>query len=297
MAARLVSARGRGFDVKAGLVIACAAVASLLLYGCAPLQPKARGERIISIDYCADQMLLGLVARGRIAAVSIEADNDSAYAAPLARGLPRVRADAESILALRPTMVVRSYAGGPRLEAALARAGVRVHTLPYVTTLNDVDAAMTSSGRALHAERAAAERLGAWRRSLARARAQPRGRGTALYMTPGDVTSGPGSFVAQLIDAAGYASYDTRPGWNRLPVEAIAAHPPSIVMRAFFDSKANEQDHWSSARHRVLGRALAERPSVDITGGEIACGNWLSGRALDRLSNAPAGTNQASTTK
>ncbi|MEQ1687786.1 MAG: ABC transporter substrate-binding protein [Sphingopyxis sp.] len=279
--------------MKAARAIAGAVMASLSLCGCARLQPATRGapsdERIVSIDYCADQMVLGLIARRRIAAVSVEADNDAAFAAPLARGLPRVGADVERILALRPTLVVRSYAGGPRLAAVLAHAGVRVYTLPYVASLDGVDAAMASSGRALGAEREAAARLAVWRASLARARARAsmRNGDTALYLTPGDVTSGPDSFVAQIIGAAGYASYDTRPGWNRLPLEAIAVRPPSIVVRAFFDSKANEQDRWSSARHWALSRALAGRPSVDIPGGEVACGNWLSGRALDRLIRAP----------
>lgn len=264
-------------------------MASLSLGGCARLHPAASGERIVSIDYCADQMLLGLVARDRIAAVSVEADNDPGFAAPLARGLPRVRADAERILALRPTLVVRSYAGGPRLEAALRRAGVGVYTLPYVANLDDVSAAMTSSGRALRAERAAAARGAEWRASLSRAMAMPRGRGTALYLTPGDVTTGPDSFVAGLLEAAGFTSYDGRPGWNRLPLEAIATRAPALVVRAFFDSKANRQDRWSSSSHAVLRRALAGQPSVTIPGGEVACGNWLAARALDRLVASPMG--------
>lgn len=272
--------------MKAAHALVGALSASLSLCGCARLHPVASGTRIISIDYCADQMLLGLVARGRIAAVSVEADNDPAFAAPLARGLPRIRADAERILALRPTLVVRSYAGGPRLEAALRRAGVAVYTLPYVASPNDVVAAMTSSGRALGAERAATARVAEWRASLMRAQSLPRGYSTALYLTPGDVTSGPDSFVARLIGVAGYASYDGRSGWNRLPLETITARPPALVVRAFFDSKANRQDHWSSSSHAVLRRALAGRRSVTIPGGEVACGNWLSSRALDRLVKA-----------
>ena len=283
MAAPSISARGRGFEMKRGLVMAGTLMANLSLCGCTVLQPVRHGERIVSIDYCADQMLLGLVARDRIAAVSVEADNDPGFAAPLAHGLPRIRADAERILALRPTLVVRSYAGGPRLAAALRRAGVAVYTLPYVASPHDVSAAMTSSGQALGAERAATARGAEWRASVARAQSLARGGGTALYLTPGDVTSGPDSFVARLIGMAGYASYDGRPGWNRLPLEAIAARPPALVVRAFFDSKANRQDRWSSSSHAVLRRALAGRASVDIPGGEVACGNWLSGRALDRL--------------
>src|SRR3546814_9070822 len=37
-------------------------------------------------------------------------------------------------------------------------------------------------------------------------------RGTALYVTPGDVTTGPGSLVAEVMGAAGYRPYRAAPG-------------------------------------------------------------------------------------
>src|SRR3546814_8297695 len=45
-------------------------------------------------------------------------------------------------------------------------------------------------------------------------------RGTALYVTPGDVTTGPGSLVAEVMGAAGYRPYRAAPGWGSLPLEA-----------------------------------------------------------------------------
>ena len=69
-------------------------------------------------------MVLGLVERERIAAVSVDVASDPAFSLPRARGLPRVRAEVERVLALRPTLVVRSYGGGPRFAAAMEGAGV-----------------------------------------------------------------------------------------------------------------------------------------------------------------------------
>ncbi len=262
------------------MALACA------LTGCVPVADAGNGtriDRIVSIDYCADQMLLGLVERGRIAAVSSQADSDPGFAAALAAGLPHVRADVERILALRPTLVVRSTAGGPRLEEALKSAGIAVFTLPYPASLDDVDDVMMASGRALGAQASAARKVDAWQASLARARSLPRSDLRALYMTPGDVTTGPDSFVSQLIAAAGYRAYDQRSGWNRLPIEGIAAHPPAIVVRGFFDSTAYQQDRWSSAQHDVLASALRHSQQISITGSQLACNNWLAGLALDQL--------------
>ena len=266
-----------------GLATAALLAVSPLLFSCAAMTPMGTGDRIVSIDYCADQMVLGLVDRSRIAAVSTEADSDPDFSAPLSQGMPRVRPSAEQVLALRPTMVVRSYAGGPQLESALRRAGVRVFTLPYTTALEDVDGAMTSAGVALGAQGAATSRLGAWHRSLARAREMPRSEMTALYVTPGDVTTGPDSFVAALIRVAGFKNYVERSGWHRLPIEAMVTKSPDITIRGFFGVAANHQDRWSSARHSLFTRLTSEAPTIELSGSDVACGNWLAGRALDRI--------------
>lgn len=269
---------------------------ALALTSCHPATPQTvagRGEndRIVSLDYCADQMLLGLVDKSRIAAVSPEVASDPLFAEPLARGLPRVRPDVERVLALRPTLVVRSYGGGPRMESALRRAGIRVFNLPYADDLPAIRHAVTASGQALDAPEAANRRLAELDRVVSSAAALPPPPQplTALYVTPGDVTTGPDSLVGRLMLAAGFASYESRPGWHRLPVERLVAKPPALVVRGFYDSPAHRQDHWSASGHRVLAHSLAKSPAVDIAGSDIACGNWLAGRALERLLTARAG--------
>lgn len=283
MVGRLHSAYGRVCNAMRGLTIATLAGVSPMLLNCTVVAPVGGGDRIVSIDYCADQMVLGLVNRSRIAAVSAEADSDLDFSSPLARGLPRVRPSLEQILAMRPTMVVRSYAGGPQLESALRRAGVAVYTLNYSATVADVDGAMTSAGVALDAQSAATRRSDSWHSSVARARVLPRSTMAALYVTPGDVTTGPDSFVAELIRTAGYRNYVTRNGWHRLPIEVMVGKAPDIVVRGFFGATANQQDRWSSALHSEFVRVTRDVPAIELSGSDLACGNWLAGRALDQM--------------
>ncbi len=256
------------------------------LTACAPVASPTRPERIVSIDYCADQMVLGLVTRERIAAVSVDVASDPAFSLPRASGLPRVRAEVERVLALRPTLVVRSYGGGPRFAAAMERAGVPVFTLPNAATLDDVDDVMAAAGERFGARAMAARRRGELATALANARQRAVSSGTALYVTPGDVTTGPGSLIAELVGAAGYRSYEDKPGWHRLPVERLLADPPDLVVRGFFETVAHRQDRWTSSSHAALRRAVADVPTVAVPGSELSCGNWLIGRAIERVAAA-----------
>lgn len=271
------------------MMAACAVLPS-----CTPLAARNANERIISIDYCADQMVLGLVDRRRIAAVSVDVASDPAFSLPRSTGLPRVRASIEQVIALRPTLVVRSYGGGPRMEAALRRAGIPVFTLPYAGDISAVRASIIASGERLTARAAALARLRQLDHAIAMARARANRRSgeqrpTGLYLTPGDVTTGPQSLVAELMRVAGYASYEQRPGWHRLPVERLVLTKPDIVVRGFFETTANQQDRWSSAQHRALAHTLQHVPVADVAGSDLACGNWLAGNALDAISAAGTG--------
>lgn len=260
------------------------------LGACAPLpaMPSGGGERIVSIDYCADQMVLGLVERKRIAAVSRDVTSDPDFSLKLAGHLPRVRPDVEAVLALRPTLVVRSYGGGPRFSEAMERAGVPVFTLPYAASLTEIDGLMATAGAALDAQARAGQLRREFRTALVESaqvrRTEPPAR--ALYVTPGDVTTGPGSLVAELIEQAGYASIESRPGWHRLPLEQMTRTKPDLVVRAFFESPTHLQDRWSSAGHRALAEALRGVPQVLVSGSELACGNWRTGAALRRIAAA-----------
>lgn len=261
-----------------------------VLTGCQPHGPLPARQGVVSIDYCADQTVLGMLPRGTIRAVSFEADSDASFSAPRAKGLARIRPQLEDIARLRPAIVVRSYGGGPHLTRQLEAMGIRVVQLGYAATLDDVRADVRRVGDELRARDTAAELIARFDADVVSARPLPRDRPTALYVTPGDVTAGPGSLVAEVIGAAGFRPYRSAPGWGSLPLEEMVRRPPDVVFRAFFDSSRYRQDRWSSSRHPVVAYAAREARDVEVPGAWLSCGNWLTGHAVAALAKAREGS-------
>lgn len=258
---------------------------ALALAGCgaaatpaAPVAP-ARPSRVASLDYCADQYLLALLPRERIAALSVDADKPFSYLRARAAALPRVRPRIEDVLARRPDLVVRSYGGGQGAGAQLATAGVAVLQLGYPGDLAGVRAELLRIAEAL-GERPRGERIAAAMDAhLAAARGRGAGR-TLLYMTPGGVTAGPGTLVDEAIRAAGYRNFQTTPGWASLPLEQMARAQPDRIAAASFGAWDHAPDGWSAARHPVARAAMAQGRVIPLDGALTSCGAWFIADAV-----------------
>lgn len=254
------------------------ALAGLLV----PYTALAQPQRIVSLDYCADQYVLGLADRSQVAALSREAQAEYSSHAARADGLAQARPQAEEILALRPDLVVRSWGGDPRALAAFERLGIAVHQIGYVADFDDVRRETRAAASAFGQERQAEDLLAGMEQSLERA-ASASGA-TALYVTPGAVTAGQGTFIHALLAAAGLRNAaGERSGWVSLPLEEVATRTPDIFVTGFANSGTDRVDRWSASRHPVMRRALASRPVLALDTGVIACTTWLAGEEAARL--------------
>jgi len=79
-----------------------------LFFALALAAPAAAApQRVVSLNLCADQFLVLVLPRERIAALSPLAEDPTLSAvAEQARGLPRVRPAAEAVLPLKPDLAV-----------------------------------------------------------------------------------------------------------------------------------------------------------------------------------------------
>ena len=282
VALAILGSRLRGSTVWVG-VIATVLTACAPQPSAAPIAPE-RPMRIVSLDYCADQYLLKLVDRDRIAAVSPDADRDFSYMRAAAVGVPSVRPRAEDVLVLKPDLVIRSYGGGPDAAAMFARAGVPVLQIGYANDLAAVRQVLIDTATGL-GEGAKGEALAAeMDRRLAVLPAPPRERPTALYVTPGGVTSGSGGLVDEMMRAAGYDNFEAAPGWRTLPLERLAHEQPDLIASASFWNAP--PDRWSAARHPIVARAMRDTPVVPIEGAWTACGGWFLVDAVEALAKA-----------
>ncbi|HEX8486489.1 ABC transporter substrate-binding protein [Sphingomonas sp.] len=265
----------------------------LALAGCAqapaPSLPQlpVRPMRIVSLDYCADQYALKLVARDRILALSPDAQSDFSYMRKAARGVASVAPRAEDVLVLRPDLVIRSYGGGPGVAAFLEKAGVPVLQIGYASDIAGVRQTLVDVAEGL-GEPVAGERVAVQMDArLAALRRRPM-KQTALYMTPGGVTTGAGTLVDEMLRTAGYRNFQRDSGWQPLPLERLAYGGPDVVAAAFFGSRTNHPDRWSAARHPIARAQLRDRPVVGIEGAWTACGGWFLLDAIEALANAGA---------
>ncbi len=257
-------------------------VISALAAGAAAAAPASR---VVSLDYCADQYLLELLPRDRILALSPDAAEDFSYHRDRADGLPRVRPAAEDVIALGPALVVRSYGGGSQALRFFDRAGIAVLQIPYADDLDAVRQAALDVAAGLGVpERGAAlvARMDARLQSV-----EPRTSGrSALYLTAGGATSGPGTLIHEMFRSAGLENFETRPGWHSVPLERLAYEEPDLVVATFFDGALDRTAYWSAMRHPVARRQLHERHAVMLPGAWMACGAWFVVDAIEVLARA-----------
>lgn len=259
-------------------------LSTLVLAGCAAAPtppPPARPQRIVSLDYCADQYVLKLADRDHILALSPQATSGFSYMRTAARGVRSVSPRIEDVLVLRPDLVIRSYGGGPGAAALLARAGVPILQLGYAENIAGVRAEAIAVARGLGEPARGEAVVAEMDRRLARLRRTDRGR-QALYMTSGGVTTGPGTLIDEMIRAGGLRNFQRTPGWQPIPLERLARERPDVVLASFYGADAL-LDRWSAARHPIAQRQLRGRSVVPLDSAWTACGGWFLLDAVEAM--------------
>ena len=268
------------------------AAMAVALAGCSADSPEPppsdhRPQRIVSLDFCADQYVLRFVERDRILALSPDAEREFSYMRDQAAGLPTVRPVAEDVIILEPDLVVRAYGGGPQAAVMFQRAGVPVHNVPWAESIEAVTDVVLQTARALgSADQGQA--VAAEMQARLAALPSPLQDVEALYMTPAGVTSGPGSLVHEIFVAAGLENFQTRPGWRPIPLERLAYERPDLIVPAFFDNLTNHPHAWSPMRHPVARSQLQARETIPMQGAWTACGAWFLMDAVEALAAGAA---------
>lgn len=261
---------------------ACAPAASE-----SPVAPRAlvQPQRIVSLDYCADQFALKLADPDQIAALSPDATLKFSYMRAQAQGVPQVRPGLEDILAIKPDLVIRFYGGGPQIAGRLAASGVPVVQMGAAEGFDGVRANIRQMAKAFgHPERG--DRLIAEMDARLRAAGENPTHKRALYVSQGGVVGGRGTPVDEMIEAAGLENFERREGWRALPLENLAYAQPDFVVGAFFGEAGKPAAIWSASRHPVAQRLMTGPSSIQIDGAATACGGWFVADAVEAMSRA-----------
>jgi len=257
-----------------------AAAAAVLMLGA---QPAAAGARVASLDQCADQYVMALADRTQIVGVTGRADDDDAWLRAKSRGLPVRRPTMESMLAARPTVVVRYWGGDERLMRSLAARGATVLQIDEATDFEGVAANVRKIARGLGREAAGEALVADMGADLAEAGGAWKGD-RALYVTSGGFTAGAGTLVDAVLRAAGLVNAATAPGYSAVSLEKLALDPPRLFVKAFFE--ARRADRRAPGRSRTVERLSRGRVAAEIPGALVTCPAWFASEAALRLSEA-----------
>ena len=254
--------------------------AASLAVALAAAAPAGASPRVAALDQCADQYVLALVPRAQIVGVTPRADDEDAWLRGRARGLPVRRPTMESMLAARPTVVVRYWGGDQRLMQSLERRGVKVVQIDDATEFPQLRANVLKIARELGqpaAGRRFAARMDA---DLAASKGAWRER-RALYVTPSGFTAGQGTLTDAVLRAAGLLNAAPAPGFSPVSLERLVFNPPKLIVKAFFE--ARRSDVRGAGRGAVLRRLSRGRVAAELPGSLLTCPGWFATEGARRI--------------
>lgn len=194
-------------------------------------------QRIVSLNLCADQLVVLLAEPSRIAALSkLSRDRSLSYVAAQAEAFPQAQPSAESVLGFNPDLVLSGrHTAVPTTDFLKAR-GVPVLQLNLLSSFAAIREQTRSVGKALGAAARAEQLIAAMDAVLADddpSPGPPGSRPVALVWQPGGFTSGAGTLVEAVLNAAGYDNLASRrgvKGYGYLTLETVIAGRPDLLI-------------------------------------------------------------------
>jgi iron complex transport system substrate-binding protein len=230
----------------------------------------APAERIVSLNPSLTAIVVALGARAALVGV----DDFSARQHPETAGLPAVGGlydpSLESVVALAPDLVVLVPSAEQRdFARRLEELGVRVERFEN-TRLDDVLENVTRLGALTGRERHAQERVAAVRRAreaaVRAAAGRPRPRTVLVLQRDPLYLVGRGSFLDELLSAAGADNLGARfdEPWPRAAAEWLVASAPELILDASPDPSppAEYWARWPSLPAVAAGRVVRVDPGV-----------------------------------
>lgn len=278
--------------MRTGLFMTLLCLLSALL----PAAPASadKPSRIVSLNLCTDQILIELVERDRISALTtLAADRDVSVIADKAKGLRLIAGAAEEVVSLDPDLVLASPIAAAHTVDLLKRLGKRLEVVPFATSFEEIRATVRQIAAAVDEKQRGDALIARFDAALAAARSRAERHPEALVYQVNGLVSGTGSLADAALKAAGLANQVERramaPG-TKLALESVIVMPPDLVVLAqgMHTYRTVVSDNL---RHPALARVMAQTAGMELPMPLWLCGSphiaeavGLLAAARDRLS-------------
>lgn len=260
---------------RRGLLAAAALLGGAgLLWAASPV-PAAKAptvpQRIVSINLCADQLVLALADRDQIAGLTKNAtDREMSGEAVAARGIPLLSNSAEQILAIEPDLIVGMPASRSAALAALPQHDYPLLDLDTANSLGEIYTSIHQTAVAVGHPARGDALIARMQRELAGLSKPGKGRVAAYYQRRGYMT-GTGTLIDELMTRVGLVNLAGKlgkPPLSQLSLEdMVAAQPDFLIVESATDTVI---DQGSEMLHHP---ALKDIPRISVPQAWTVCGS------------------------
>ena len=228
-------------------------------------------QRIVSINLCADQLVLALADRGQIAGLTKNAtDREMSGEATAAEGLPLLSNSAEQILAIEPDLIIGMPASRSAALAALPQPDYPLLDLDTANSLDEIYTSIRQTAVAVGHPARGDALIARMQRELAGLPKPGKGRVAAYYQRRGYMT-GTGTLIDELMTRVGLVNLAGKlgkPPLSQLSVEEMAAAQPDfLIVESATDTVT---DQGSEMLHHP---ALKDIPRISVPQAWTVCGS------------------------
>lgn len=224
-------------------------------------------SRIVSLTYGTDEILLGLVDTSRVTALSKYAGNrDISFVTEEEEAAVGRKADlnAESIMALKPDLVVASTAVSPQLVSLLRQSGVPVYVSLVAADWDEMEEKVRGVAKAVHEEEAGEsmvqdmeDKRAALEEKLSAI--DPQEERCALGLSFRGILGKKGTLFSEVLAMAhvkdGADRYDVPKGTNAyLSLEILPEIDPDVILLPVWKVKAGDDE-------KEFAREIMENPA------------------------------------
>lgn len=263
-----------------GCILACFAIATPI---------HAALPRVVSLNLCADQLVLQLADQAQIASLTWMArDAEISQFAARAANIPANHGRAEEILPLQPDLVLTGKYTARYTVALLRKFKYRVVELDMARSFKDVAQQTLLVATALNQRargEAAVQRMRA-RLAAATSNSTTKPKPIAVLYQPNGFAAAAGSFVDELFKQAGLDNLVRRLGLSAdrafLPMETLIHAAPDVLV---LDRPSSTSASLAALflEHPAMRRFAASRRVIELPAALTACATTESVAAVEAL--------------
>lgn len=260
---------------------------ALAVLAAAGAQAAEKPSRIVSLNLCADELVLRLADRRNIASVTwLSRNPDSSNVAELAADVAVNHGLGEEVIPLDPDIVVAGLHTARTAVALLRRAHFPLIELAVPRSLDEVrEQIRTVAGAVGEPERGERMIADIDGKLSGMASTAPATRRRALVLNPNGFTAGSNSLVDKIITAAGLKNMAPALGvgnYGQVPLElVVTGRPDVLILNARRDGPPSLATEL--LQHPVLTKMSGETRLVVLPARLWTCGGPAVIEAIERL--------------